>query len=607
MASCASRVSVSYNGPAERAYCSTTFTHATPVTITGNATYQTRAYTTSSGLSTSLTSRNIRHAEIVVTDSAGNIVQCGETDSSGAFSLQLPQSSSSHSIQIFSRGDSSTVKASVLNCPEENGIYSVSTSVVPDSSKSAGTITASSDNSGIMVGAAFNIFDQIVEANNFLRTQAGSCTYSGCTAFTVAPKVLTYWQKGYNPNTYFDPQGSGVSFYIPGLSRMFILGGENGDIFNSDTDHFDNSIVIHEYGHFLEDVFSNTDSPGGPHSGNSEIDPRLAWSEGWGNFIQAAVRNEDRYRDSFGTPDTGVGSTSSYIFNIQIESNPAPGCSIGSTIPGCDVPQFDYEGVFREFAVTRYLWDLFDTPNDSGSDTVTSGFSELWGAMTSSTFGLRKSNLEFRNLGILNLLQDTTGAQDWSSVQTLHKTNNDTAEYAQFVTPSGTCSYLLDPYTNGPLSNGSYSTSLVRNSDFFHFKHTGGSATFTLRATTTLSTAKEPDIDIYLYSKGARIDESSDLVALSENYWDNNAATSQTETMSVANLAAGDYLIHVRIFTGRYQLDNSLSTTNCIGSGPHQICEDADNVSPFTDYVPPGSQTNYEIEFNGADLCPGTL
>src|SRR5690606_13846811 len=109
-----------------------------------------------------------------------------------------------------------------------------------------------------------------------------------------------------------------------------------------DTDHFDDSIILHEYGHFLEDVYSKTNSPGGVHTGETILDPRLAWGEGWANYFQAAVTGNPVYRDTFGT---SLGFSGVY-FNENLESGTS------------DTPNNPGEGNFREFAITRALWDI---------------------------------------------------------------------------------------------------------------------------------------------------------------------------------------------------------------------------------------------------------
>lgn len=610
--SCANRISVAYVGTPEKAYCTARPTYLSGVTITGSATYQARSYT-ATGLSDTINvNAPIRFAEVVAYDPTGSISQCAETDVNGNFSLLLPTSTDVYKVSIYSRGKNSAVNASVMNCPEENRPYSVEAEFTPDSNQSIGPLVAKSENTGPLVGAAFNIFDQIVKANEFLRAQAGSCTIPGCSSFTVAPAVQIYWDKGFNPNAYYgDP--SGVSFYIPNYDRLFILGGSEGDIYDSDTDHFDNSVILHEYGHFLEDAYSISDNPGGQHFGDSIIDPRLAWSEGWGNFIQAAIRGEARYRDTAGTYNVSQPSSYSYYFlNIPLE-RASNSCNTNPDDSGCDIPTLDYEGNFREFAVTRMLWDVFDSNAlNTDGDSVHNAFQEVWYSLTSNLAFL-DSNLAFRNIGFLHLFQSSEifGASDWSSLRSEHK-QGDTLEYANHIA-GGQCGkvYQLDPYTDQN-DNGSFATShLLRNNNFHHYKHPGGPIQLVLKATTVdLSggylTEREPDLDLILYKEEARIGESHDMAGSAANYWDNDPSTGdQTETITLSHLPAGHYLINVKVDTARYALDDNFATNNCVGTGFRRICEN--DPAPDFNYIPAGDDIAYELRLNGVNLCPADL
>ena len=53
--------------------------------------------------------------------------------------------------------------------------------------------------------------------------------------FSNNAKYQESLEMGFNPNYYFGATG-GLSFYLPGYSRLFILGGINGDVNSSDTD-----------------------------------------------------------------------------------------------------------------------------------------------------------------------------------------------------------------------------------------------------------------------------------------------------------------------------------------------------------------------------------
>ncbi len=570
----AGRQSPEYDGPAELDYCTDVKIYSNTSVITGIAQFKKREMI-EEGLGGPGAPEPIRYAEIMVTNSEGEIVQCGETDETGNFNLNLPLDTNTYTIVIYSRAHNSHVRVSIFDAPEKNQLYSLSTSVVTaDPNISVGTLTAEANGENLL-GAAFNIYDLILKANEYLRDQLGNCStkVKDCTNFTVAPKLSVYWEKGFNPNSYFN-QSSGVSFYLPSKKRLFILGGIDGDTDYQDTDHFDAAIILHEYGHFLEDTFSITNSPGGPHSGNSIIDPRLALGEGWGNFFQAAVlyeisETEPRYIDTSGNID---GSTD-LIFSINLEK-PDSICSAFPGTPGCDIPERENEGNFREFSITRFLWDTVDTvvdesPNDV--EDVSDRFVEIWSSLASED-GYKNSNVDFRSIGFFHNIQsklvsaDNSPISDWTRLRESrqHQHRGDRREYALYLSKSGDCTKTDD--TNGffqmnpkgnyeddiiaeePVSSGD----LLANNDFFQINHTE-EKDFNLTMTYTTETssgASKADLDLYLYNTSGRWGYIEDLVDKSDTSPDKpeDLSVSETETITIEDLPPGTYLINVNVF-----------------------------------------------------------
>ena len=568
--------SPTYQGPAETTYYSTPVSYSgSTVTISGTAQYLRREVWgtsgsgglggASTGSTHPATLNPIRRAEVRVLGPTGTVTQCAETDNSGGFSFVLPTSSvSTHTIYVNSRASNTYLKASVLNKPASNQFYSLTASFTPDATKTLSAITAPAD--GAATGAAFNILDQLLAANDYLRTKAGTCAFAGCTSFTVAPKVSAYWMAGFNPNEYFGST-SGLSFYLPTYSRLFILGGVSGNLNNSDTDHFDNSVIVHEYGHFLEDVVFKSDSPGGAHNGNKVIDPRLAWSEGWGNFIQAAVGDDPRYIDTLGNDD-GVTSMAFYVDLETPDSH--------------DAPAFLGEGNFREFAVTRTLWDMIDNNADSqysGTDNVSDKFVEIWAALTKTANSFASASTAFRNIGLLHLsqrnLQAHESGTDMSGVRATNRNSDDEADYAQYVTAGACATYSFPKAAGYSSDNGSISNSdLFRNNAFYHIRFAAaGTHTILLEYQNANGLTTEKDLDLRVYNDSARIGVSSDIVGLSWVRPDFNWTTVETETVTAA-FAAGDYLINVNVFT---------------------------NDAPVTGAV------NYTVKLDGVTLCPADL
>lgn len=598
------------NEPTEQAFCTPKTISGNSVTLTGSANYQAMTYDVSSfnGLTDISPDRPIRHAEVEVIDNNGTLVQCGYTDASGQFSLTVPQSSNIHIVKVNSRANNSYVHTSVKMCPEKNNFYSVTTTTTLSANTNV-SLPLATVNDNDVTGGAFNIFDQIVSANGFLKTKlASGCSapYNDCTSFTVAPKVDIYWEQGFNPNAYFGDFNNGSSFYLKGYKRLFLLGGINGDVDNSDTDHFDNSIILHEYAHFLEDIYSKSDSPGGAHSADAVIDPRLAWSEGFANFYQAAVTDEHYYVDTFGNFN---GSSSYTGFNINLEKQ---------TSSYLDKPRHTSEGNFREFSVTRYLMDLIDTNADigdgaTGPDTVSDAFEKIWGIITSATNGFRKSNVAFRSMGLFHYFS-TSEASSWTDVADMAKQNRSPAgsiednriNYAMYLTATGGCSlnsvssgtssgpYSITPTNksrydddqdNSTVNDGSLKKShLLLNNQFFHYYHSGGA--FNLKLThqpedADSGTVANLQLLVYKESYDYYVESGTNSTLLNDlsqkegqestpAYNPNQPGQPYVINFDRSSLSSGHYLIAVRAYASGANI---------------------------------GTKTNFELELGGTDLC----
>lgn len=115
--------------------------------------------------------------------------------------------------------------------------------------------------------------------------------------------------------------------------NLYILGKENVD-----TDEYDDHVVAHEFGHYVENNIYRSDSPGGSHTGGDSLDPRLAFGEAYGYAFAAMT---------FGDPiavDTG-GASQAQGFEINAATAPQSN---------------DAEGIYDEFSVMHILWKLFD-------------------------------------------------------------------------------------------------------------------------------------------------------------------------------------------------------------------------------------------------------
>jgi hypothetical protein len=562
-----------------------------PVTITGNAIYYYRPTSTSLGLSGNPVSANIRYAEIAIYDGSNNLVQCGQTDGSGNFSLQIPKVAGTYKVQINSRSaaNSSQVNASVLEDIYANQPYSISKSVAVTSSSvtvSAGTLQAKArmSESAKMEGGAFFIFDNILWANERIRSAAD--------ATFVAPKCQVYWKAGFNPYAYFGMANTLSSFYINGERKLYILGGKNGDVKTQDTDHFDPAVILHEYGHFLEDVIGKSESPGGSHNGDSVIDPRLAWSEGWGNYIQSELLNGRYYAaglyiDTIGFKNdtlegTGAGSGIGISFNLGTDGANS----------SFDPVSMNGEGTFRELSVSR---TLFKTTRAVGTGTNLKGagvpFQAIWNTFKSITSGFgTSSNTIFRSIGYFNEYlysyinaNYNSSLNDWlNNVIADEKQNTSRLDYANPVSTAASCARFpksITPVVDEDYQLMYYKSNQLRSNDFYSFYYNGmGTQTITLTYSQGVA-GVTIDLDLILLKQGYKYieDEQEYSQGYSNSYYAvrsrrlNPSAETGTESVALSGLSPGYYLIDVKAITYNRNTQAALTSAQLSGTANYSL------------------------------------
>jgi hypothetical protein len=550
----------------EEAVCNTNqISSGSTTTVNGTALYSDRnpTHNASNVVSETPTNKPIQFAEVWILNAANQRVQCGATDSSGYFSLTIPTTSDIYTVAILSRSDSSAYKARVLSDPIDNYLYSVESTFSGDGNpKSLGNIIASYTDASVTAGA-FNILDQVRIANSELDAAA--------TTFTApAPSIPIFWTAGESPAQYFNEPSVAVSFYLNAASGnlqrgLYILGGIQTEKNCADTDHFDDSVILHEYAHYLEDQYSGSDSPGGSHNGNMIIDPRLAWSEGWANFFQGFARNSGDYNDYFGNMSCGGSSPAVGItLNLATMTNHQDKMPPNYTASGvnytlspyfysydaADLSAITGEGVFREVSISRHLYDV-----EAGD-----GMDQIWRIFDDETVGMGSSSTKYRNVGMFNYLYNaysaTTAMTNSASAESQTLTR---AHYAAPLTV-GTCTLSMKPVNKIGDGSGSTSIHLHQSADFYEYTYNGSSG-----ATITLDNLGSENLDLRIYSSEHTLFTTEGLVGSSTN----NSASSD-EVVSLAGQPSGKYLIVV--YAGSTTTSSTHSSSNYTLSNGSQLC-----------------------------------
>ena len=190
--------------------------------------------------------------------------------------------------------------------------------------------------------------------------------YTAASAFLTARPTLQLplLKVNWSPNNTTDSNGTieqgfiGTSYFDASVNEIYVVGKDGVDL-----DEFDNHVIVHEWGHYFESNVSRSDSLGGDHTSGDVLDPRDAFSEGWGNAASGMLLNDPVYVDTYFT------GTRIDAFGWDLENEPTP---TDDTSPG----------PFSETSVMRFIYDAWDTTNEAGFDGVATGLGPIADAFT---------------------------------------------------------------------------------------------------------------------------------------------------------------------------------------------------------------------------------
>ena len=436
----------------------------------------------------------IRKARVEVIDPAtNNILFVTQTDQTGHFEVSAPAQSKSR-VRVLSRLRDSNVR--VVDNNNGNVLYSAASDLNPQDSAVFILATDSTRTSG-----AFNILEMLDEAREMLRY---------ADPHLVPPDVTALWSPLNSPTGAGGKEAIGNTFFDPATNTISLLGDRS-----TDSDEFDDSVIVHEFGHLAAAAFSRDSSPGGVHILGDALDPRLAWSEGWANFFSSAVRNNPIYRDSY-------GPNGSSVLRYDLRD---------------DIPQGDQPGYWSEFSVHSILWDLFGSPSDD-SDSIGQVIQTIWPGFTD----LNRDHFVYLPYFLEHLLDRNPNLTDRVSSIVRSRSIDFHPETRPSVTNPFPQPISTDQFVTGTVD--SFTTKrkdLLHSSDFFQFQSLGGPTSIRMDIT-GLGPGNNPnanDLDIFLY------DSNGQLLALSDR-----GLNGESELIPII-LTAGSYVVEVRSYYDR--------------------------------------------------------
>lgn len=448
LTACGKKFTVINNTPttptpaAETDFCSTSTSYSPGVAVSGTAKFLRRGalFQVNSGVVVSATTGSviatplpIKYAEIrVVRVSTGAVVQCGTTNNigelralDGTSPLFLPNDAADYKIQVNARAYftfpsagkpvSATLNAAVKQDPITNTIHAISGTLTSSgfggSTNAPLNLVAQANESvsAEIEGGAFNIYNDWVTTFEYLTSTSntGSLDIS-----CLNTRLGMFWKAGFNPMYYIDSNSdpsNTLSYYQRDDNELYICGGVQGNVSSADTDHWDDSVIIHEIGHHIENVCGNMDSPGGTHYAQYRIDPRLAWSEAWGNFMGAHIIKNNTakinpnltsalpngewmfYNDTKGYND-GATLTGSQLILMRLNKS-GSGSGLGPSHDAVDPATYAGESHTREASIARGLFKGTNSCSGNCGGGVT--FDKYWSALIAMTTTPFSSSAKF--------------------------------------------------------------------------------------------------------------------------------------------------------------------------------------------------------------------
>jgi hypothetical protein len=525
---------------------------ATPITVSGQVTFDFVPALAGQGLSYAATVARPARGVTVELLQNGAVTSSAATDAGGNYSFGSVAANTDVSLRVRAEllrvgapswdfrvvdnlnGDAQyTLAGAVFN----TGATNVTRNLHAASGWGGASYTATRS------AAPFAILDLVYDAVQLVTSAAPA------TAF---PALRLHWSTGNVPVDGTAPGEIGSSRYRPGTG-IYLVGAAN-----QDTDEYDRHVIAHEFGHYLEDQFSRSDSFGGSHALTDQLDMRVAFGEAWGSAFAAMVTGQEVYVDTH-----SAGQARAFSFDLEqspTRINPNPGW-------------------FNEESLQSLLFDLYDNGRDvprgtTSVDDLALGFGPIWAVLTNEQRSTRALTSVFPFVDALKtarpadvpLIDQLTSSQRIASVADAYGSSQTNFGVSTQRTQSEVAAdfhSVYDPLTVGGTlpevcSLDDYTSALtdaenkLASRRFVRFTVANpGVHVITARARAPLNAAADPDMLLHL-GGGQTIESSqapSSLCAV-------GAPGECVETFSPA-LSAGDYVLEVYEWTNTNRTDDA--------------------------------------------------
>jgi lamin tail-like protein/flagellar hook capping protein FlgD/immune inhibitor InhA-like protein len=335
-------------------------------TVSGRFLYEDRMWT-KDGYTGQVQNLPIRHAKVEVVNLVGGLVLAsGATDAAGNYSLSVngPGPPVSFYVRCSTDGtpggyfikvyDNFVRVPTVRIVTTGAAIYSIVTDTTlanpPPNNVNKGTFLIK-DLDGNGVAQAFNILDCGMDMFEWIASPEvrGSLP-------TVNDSLIYAWKPLGSPGNAAN--GFGSNYSMQGV----YIGADT-----TDTDGWSDTVIMHETGHWYDDLFAGTNNPGGEHFiGDNNANVLLAYGEGAATYHCGKARAYrafhrtnligqpiDSHVSIYGdlTLPPPVGTPGGLSFGYDFET--------GNFSEGTPIGQ---RGSANETNVTSMLWDLVDGP-----------------------------------------------------------------------------------------------------------------------------------------------------------------------------------------------------------------------------------------------------